>query len=67
MCPWGPSGGHGGPKQLLSSLMPWAGSAATNRCCHPFIRPTGSADRLNIHCGRLVLLGMLWGNASTLW
>ena len=25
MCSWGPPGGHGGPKQPLSSLMPWAG------------------------------------------
>ena len=28
MCSWGPSGGHGGPKQPLSLLMPWAGSGA---------------------------------------
>ena len=24
ICSWGPSGGHGEPKQSLSSLMPWA-------------------------------------------
>ena len=28
MCSWGPSGGHRGPKQPLSTLMPWAGSGS---------------------------------------
>ena len=28
MCSWGPSGGHVGPKQPLSLVMPWAGPVA---------------------------------------